>query len=91
MDYLEIIRQAEEAHQPMNSGGKSTGSLHPPSVNPGDRITWQGVDGKTRGPAIVDFLHAASDGRCWAFVTLADSWAAVNTTHVTKTEGSQTP
>ena len=56
-----------------------------PTIQPGDRITW-GAAGKPRGPAVVDFLHVDSDGTVWAFVTLLDSWAAVNTKHVTKTD-----
>lgn len=94
MDYLEIIRQAEEAHQPNGSmnatGGETSRCFQPSFVKPGNRITW-GADGLQRGPATVDFLHTDPDGTMWAFVTLPAGWAAVNTTYVTKTEGGNTP
>jgi hypothetical protein len=54
------------------------------TLHPGSRITWQGADGKPRGPAVVDFLHADPDGTVWAFVTLPDGWTAVNAKHVTE-------
>lgn len=51
---------------------------------PGCLITWQGADGKPRGPATVDFLHTDPDGTSWAFYTLPDgSWGAVNLKYVT--------
>ncbi len=61
-----------------------------PSWRQGCLITWHGADGRQRGPAMVDFLHTDPDGTCWAFVTLSNGWAAVNTKYVTKTEGGQT-
>jgi len=87
MDYLEIIRQAEEAHHPVGStnktGGMPTRSLRAPSVKPGDRIIW-GTEGTRRGPATVDFLHTDPDGTVWAFYTLSDeNWGAVNLKFVT--------
>jgi hypothetical protein len=82
MDYLEIIRQAEEAHQPIGStsktGGKPARSLQAPSVKPGDRISWTRGD-LTVQHGVVDFLHTADDGTSWAFVTLSSGWVAVNT------------
>lgn len=50
---------------------------------PGDRITWQGPDGKQRGPATVDFLHP--DDPAWACVTLTDgTWGWVKLKYVTR-------
>ena len=79
--YLEIIRQIEEAHKPTES---IVGSVHaestpqPKAPTPGSSITWKGVEGKLRGPAIIDFIHTDAHGTKWAFVTLPDGWAAVN-------------
>jgi hypothetical protein len=53
-----------------------------PPVLPSVTITWFGADGKRRGPATVDFLHADPDGTTWAFVTLSTGWTAVNTKYV---------
>jgi hypothetical protein len=50
----------------------------PPTI----RITWQRADGTSGGPAMVDFLHTDPDGAVWAFVTLGDTWAVVNTKYV---------
>jgi hypothetical protein len=53
---------------------------------PGSFITWQGGDGKPRGPATVDFVHTDHDGSRWAFCSVADSWVAVNTMYLTHIE-----
>ena len=50
------------------------------AIQPGDAITWQGADGRKRGPAVVDFHHNEPDGSMWAFCTIPDSWCAVNLT-----------
>ena len=51
------------------------------AVQPGDRITWQGSDGKVHVGA-VDFLHAYP-GELWAFCTRPDGeWCAVNTKYL---------
>jgi hypothetical protein len=49
------------------------------AIHIGDSITWRGADDTIRGPAVVDFLHVDCEGTVWAFVTLPDGWAAVNT------------
>ena len=62
-----------------------------PALQPGDTIIWHGADGKSRGPAGVDFIHLAEDGSRWAFYTLPDgSWGAVNLKYVTtRSEGGR--
>ena len=89
--YLDIIRQVEEAHkqtgqdtEPAQWQSYPVGGL---SLVPGDRITWQGSDGKAHD-GVVDFLHTYP-GEVWAFCTLPDGeWCAVNTKHCTKSEPS---
>jgi hypothetical protein len=78
--YLDIIRKAEETYKPVDGGLFS--STPPRAVlSPGNSITWE-AEGKQRGPAIVDFIHVSDDGSQWAFVTLLDGWAAVNSRYV---------
>ena len=48
----------------------------PPSIRAGNRIEWQRA-GQIQH-AVVDFLHIDPDGATWAFVTIGESWAAVN-------------
>ena len=56
---------------------------HPvPGIQPGDRISWQRADGTTQ-TGVVDDLHLDVDGSTWAFVTIGESWAAVNMKIVT--------
>jgi hypothetical protein len=57
----------------------------------GSQITWDGPDGKLRGPALVDFIHRCDDGNQWAFVTLRDGWAAVNSKYVLTIKEGDTP
>lgn len=89
--YLDKIRQ-HEGTQPIETvkaeeALKQQKALDPIStIKPGDRVMWQGVDGKGRGPAMVDFVHTNHDGSRWAFCTLSDSWAAVNANFVTMAE-----
>ena len=87
--YLNMIRQAEKTHTQTGQDKEpvqvQSGPVEALPIVPGTQITWR-ADGKPRGPATVDFLHADPDGTVWAFVTLVDGWAAVNTKHVTKTE-----
>ena len=58
-------------------------TLQEVSIQPGSCITWQRADGKLRGPATVNFVHTDPDATLWAFVTLPDGWAAVNTRYAT--------
>jgi hypothetical protein len=88
--YLDIIRQVEEAAKPVDphkdAVQKPSQTSDSPSVQPGNRITWQGADGKDRS-GVVDFLHTDADGTLWAFCTCPDGgWVAVNTKYATKKE-----
>jgi hypothetical protein len=57
------------------------------SVQPGDRITWQGSEGQPN-VGVIDFLHAYP-GEVWAFCILPDdTWCAVNVKYCTKSEPS---
>ncbi len=68
-------------HATLQASSRKAGS--PASaVQPGDRITWQGSDGKVHD-GMVDFLHTYS-GEVWAFCTLPDGrWTAVDTKYIT--------
>lgn len=60
---------------------------HAAPLASGNRITWQGSDGKVNH-GVIDFLHAYP-GEVWAFCTLPDGrWCAVNTNHCTKSESA---
>jgi len=48
-----------------------------PTLQPGDRITWQRADGMTQ-TGLVDMVHVDEGGQHWAFVTLEESWVMVN-------------
>lgn len=91
MDYLDIIRQVEQAYQATDQHKESMVDQTPPcgavALAPGCLISWEGSDGKPRGPATVDFFHTDADGTVWAFYTLPDgTWGAVNRTYVLKIE-----
>jgi hypothetical protein len=59
----------------------------PPTIQPGDRITWQRADGGKQS-GVIDFLHP-SHGEVWAFCTRPDGeWTAVNVTYIRKVEAS---
>lgn len=59
----------------------------PPTIQPGDRITWQRADGKTL-KGVIDFLQTYP-GEVWAFCTLPDGkWTAVNVKNIRKDEAS---
>jgi hypothetical protein len=55
-----------------------------PTVHPGDQIIWTRGDGTTQ-TGVVDSLHVDDAGVSWAFVSLGESWAAVNLKFVTGT------
>jgi hypothetical protein len=62
--------------------------LCPPTIYPGDRITWQRAD-LTLRYGIVDLLHTDTDGTVWAFCTLPDGkWTTLNVKHIRKIEAS---
>lgn len=48
-----------------------------PTIQAGSRITWTRGDGTTQS-GVVDDIHTDADGGSWAFVTIGESWAAVN-------------
>ncbi len=50
----------------------------PPSIQPGDRITWTRGDGTTPS-GLVDAIYVDESGTRWAFVTIGEGWSAVNT------------
>ena len=53
-----------------------------PTIQVGDWIEWQRTGTVQQGT--VDFLHDATDGTRWIFVTLTDkTWAAVNARYTT--------
>jgi len=56
-------------------------------IQPGDHITWERSDGKHQG--VVDFLHVDSDGARWAFVTIGESWAAVNCKYAARVDTTE--
>ena len=45
-------------------------------IRAGSKIVWE-WSGKPQ-TGTIDFLHVDSDGIVWGFVTIGDSWAAVN-------------
>ena len=75
----ELVRLAKEALRQQ----KAFDPIPTPTLQPGNRITWQRADGKvTEG--VIDFLHAYS-GEVRAFCTLLDDrWCAVNTRYAKK-------
>jgi hypothetical protein len=79
--YLDLIRQHERA-QPIEcvkteAALRQQRAIDPIStLHPGDWIEWHRAGAVQHGT--VDFVHVDADGRAWAFVTLGESWAAVN-------------
>jgi plastocyanin len=63
----EVLRQQQKALDPI------------PTIQPGDRIEWQRAD-LTVQHGIVDYLHTDADGQQWAFVSIGETWTAVNVT-----------
>lgn len=52
-----------------------------PTIQVGDRIEWHRAGTVQHGT--VDFVHVDADGLVWAFVTIGESWAAVNMKYAT--------
>lgn len=82
--YLNMVRQTKEARPSQSPAVERIQTPLSGVIAPGSLITWQGGDGKPRGPATVDFLHTDRDGTVWAFVTYQGTWCAVNTRFVTE-------
>lgn len=58
-----------------------------PTLATGNRIAWQGADGREQ-TGVIDFLHSYA-GEVWAFCTLPDGeWRAVNVKFILKVEVS---
>jgi hypothetical protein len=64
--------RGKRAHQ-------NEGPIETTLLVPGVLITWLGNE----TPAVLDCLHTEPDGSVWAFVSLPDGWAAINTKFVT--------
>jgi hypothetical protein len=80
----ELVRLAKEALRQQQALDPIT------TIQPGDRITWQGSDGKVND-GVIDFLHACP-GETWAFCTLPDGrWCAVNTNCLRGRESGAAP
>ena len=75
----ELVRLAKEALRQQKA-------LDPiPTIQPGDRITWQGADGKVND-GVIDFLQTYP-GEVWAFCTRPDGeWCAVTVKYILKQE-----
>ena len=74
--YLDLIRQHERT-QPDEAVRPQPAIDQASTVNPGDSIEWHRADGSLhRG--VVDLVHVDAMGSSWAFVTIGQSWAAVN-------------
>jgi hypothetical protein len=56
-----------------------------PTIQAGSQITWTRGDGSTQG-GVVDYLYVDETGTRWAFISIGDSWAAVNLKFVTLVE-----
>lgn len=52
------------------------------AIQAGSFITWTGGDGSIQ-TGLVDYLHVDADGATWAFVTIEESWSAVNLKYAT--------
>ena len=67
----ELVRLAREALRQQKA-------IDPiPTIQSGERITWQGYDGSQRS-GVIDFLHTYPD-QVWVFCTRPDGeWSAVN-------------
>ncbi|HKC93298.1 MAG TPA: hypothetical protein VKB81_04670 [Nitrospira sp.] len=79
--------RTDPANSPSHVSGLPSEKAMEGSLEPGDRITWQGADGKPRGPAIVEFIHTDIEGRVWAFYSLPDGGSgAVNTKYPSRRE-----
>jgi hypothetical protein len=48
-----------------------------PAIQTGSFITWTRGDGSIQ-TGLVDYLHLDADRTTWAFVTIEESWSAVN-------------
>ena len=81
--YLDKIRQHEHGEPvPPNETGQAAPV---PPIQPGAQITWTRGDGSTQG-GVVDYLYVDETGTRWAFISIGESWAAINLKFVTLVE-----
>lgn len=75
------------AQNPQNAQNGDTGGAFAHSadiagggqaIRTGSRVTWQRADDLTLQTGIVDYLYTDDTDTRWAFVTVGESWAAVN-------------
>ena len=62
-----------------------TAALPIPTIQAGSQITWQRAD-LTMQAGAIDYLYVDDAGVRWAFVTIGESWAAVNLKFATLVE-----
>lgn len=79
-------RWLDRAKEPERREGQDTG----PRLEPGCPIRWRSMDGKERGPAVVEEV-AESGGICWVWVEYADIGRWVSETIITQIEQSRHP
>lgn len=70
----ELVRLAKEALRQQQALDPS------PTIQAGDQIAWDRAG--TMQTGVVDYLYTDSAGVTWAFVTIGESWAAVNLKYV---------
>lgn len=87
--YLDIIRQVEKTYKPTSQNKElvhgQSGPVEILPCAPGGKITWQRANGTVQ-IGVVDAVHVDDAGVRWAFVTIGESWAAVNLKFVTLVE-----
>lgn len=88
-NYLDIIRQVEETYKPTGQDKEpvqgQSGPVEMSPCAPGGKITWQRADGTVQ-IGVVNAVHVDDAGARWVFVTIGESWAAVNLKFVTPVE-----
>jgi len=73
---LLLLAQQPERAKPKEAGMQQQALDPIRSVQPGDRIEWTRAGQAQQG--LVDFVHVDDTGTTWAFVTIGETWAAVN-------------
>jgi hypothetical protein len=73
---LRLLTQPVERSQTIASSTQQKALDPIPTAHSGDQIEWHRADSLQHGT--VNFVHVDADGLAWAFVTIGQSWAAVN-------------